>query len=646
MAQFALLSIVLAMIIVADTSTVAFGENNLAINNTNSYEIDLIFETTFRTSIDPILNSSDLNNSRSRVVAAPKKTDRDLAFSHLSSDFKINLERIRELRQAGALSLAETLLVQNAPEPHQGEWFEWQQELWEVQTENQQYDRLVENLEKLVDFVYGDNLLQVLERLVITQQKQGKFLEARAGLRNLFSMTSQDPVRVSRLRRLLIRNYIESNFLMDAADASIRYQEEYLPDDTQWNLLRAEILIKTGEPSKAIIQLVGLQDLKAKLMLKLARLYEGSIEPNAVIESLTRLGETGLESFDLDHFRMGIISEAARISNDFRTRLEMQEILLGSNVAELSMLPDLTTDALLNTYSVIAMNEGNANNLLIGDDLSWIKHAKSIQEDKPDIARSIYAFLLQEESPIRVRKESYEGLISLLLEEGKYSLVSYLYNENSLISGVPQVSQNLLLAWSRLALEELDYKTAMNIARVISSTPDGFTNWTWQLYIARLEIFSGRIAEGADRLLRLLEDHDQLQEAELDQYLQVVFDLQTIEHHDFAMSLFKLVEPFTNSLRQKRELFFWMGESQIGQEKFSQAADLFLQSSEIGDQSSDLWGQSARFRAAEALADAGLFDDAYNIYQKLLDESQDQTRRFQLQQKLQQINLRRAIDIR
>ena len=89
-----------------------------------------------------------------------------------------------------------------------------------------------------------------------------------------------------------------------------------------------------------------------------------------------------------------------------------------------------------------------------------------------------------------------------------------------------------------------------------------------------------------------------------------------------------------------------MGESHIGQQKFSQAADLFLQSSEIGDQSSDLWGQSARFRAAEALADAGLFDDAYNIYQNLLDESQDQTRRFQLQQKLQQINLRRAIDIR
>ena len=89
-----------------------------------------------------------------------------------------------------------------------------------------------------------------------------------------------------------------------------------------------------------------------------------------------------------------------------------------------------------------------------------------------------------------------------------------------------------------------------------------------------------------------------------------------------------------------------MGESHIGQQKFSQAADLFLQSSEIGDQSSDLWGQSARFRAAEALVDAGLFDDAYNIYQNLLDESQDQTRRFQLQQKLQQINLRRAIDIR
>tara|TARA_Y100001960_G_scaffold330667_1_gene425326 strand:+ start:1992 stop:3938 length:1947 start_codon:yes stop_codon:yes gene_type:complete len=648
MAQFARLSITLAMIIVADISTVALGENNLAIDDSNhgNYEsINLTFETNFQTSISPTSVPSNLDEDFS-VAKSSIGIDRNISIRPLSSDFEINLERIRELRQAGALSLAESLLIESAPERHQVEWFEWQRELWEVQTENGQYDRLVKNLENLVSLVSEDNLYEVLERLVITQQKQGKFLAARVGLRKLFLMTAQDPMRVSRLRRILIRNYIESDFLMDAADASIRYQEEYLPDDTEWNLLRAEILIKIGEPSKAIIQLVGLQNLKARLMLKLARLYEGSIKPVTVIEDLSSLGEMPIESFELNYFRMGIIAEAARMASDLRVRLKMQEILLGSNVAELSMLPELTTEVLLKTYSAIAVNEGNANNLLVGDYLSWIEYAKSIQSKNADIARSIYAFLLQEEVSIDARKGAYEGLIGLLLKERQYALVSYLYDEGSLISGIPPVSQNLLLTWSRFALEGRDYKTAMNLARAINVVPNEFTNWAWELYIARLEIFSGSSVEGADRLLNILERHDQLQEAQLDQYLQVVFDLQTIERHDLAMTLFKSVEPFTNSLRQKRELLFWMGESQIGQQKFAQAADLFLQSSEIGNQNSDLWGQSARFRAAEALVDASLFNDAFNIYQTLLEESQDQTRRFQLQQKLQKINLQRAVGIR
>ena len=85
------------------------------------------------------------------------------------------------------------------------------------------------------------------------------------------------------------------------------------------------------------------------------------------------------------------------------------------------------------------------------------------------------------------------------------------------------------------------------------------------------------------------------------------------------------------------------GESQIGQKKYAQGADLFLQSADVGRQGGDLWGQSARFRAAEALVDAGLFNDAINIYESLFNESQDKNRKLQLSQKLQELNLRKAI---
>ena len=64
MAQFARLSITLAMIIVADISTVALGENNLAIDDSNhgNYEsINLTFETNFQTSISPTSVPSNLD---------------------------------------------------------------------------------------------------------------------------------------------------------------------------------------------------------------------------------------------------------------------------------------------------------------------------------------------------------------------------------------------------------------------------------------------------------------------------------------------------------------------------------------------------------------------------------------------------------
>ena len=79
-------------------------------------------------------------------------------------------------------------------------------------------------------------------------------------LGDLMLMVISDPVRTARLRRLLIQNYLESGLVADAEAASVRYQEEYLPDDTEWNLLRGQILIENEEPSKAVAQLVGLQN--------------------------------------------------------------------------------------------------------------------------------------------------------------------------------------------------------------------------------------------------------------------------------------------------------------------------------------------------------------------------------------------------
>jgi hypothetical protein len=429
----------------------------------------------------------------------------------------------------------------------------------------------------------------------------------------------------------------------DADAASVRYQEEYLPDDTEWNLLRGQILIENEEPSKAVAQLVGLQDQKARLMLALARLYEGSLKPAAVITYLESDEVFTFTSPELEHLHTAITAEAARLANQPEIRVRMLENLLAAAAGSIPMLPEATPERLLKAYDDLATIAGNDAHLLLGNDLEWAKYADELPSEKAAVARAIYGMLLQNDRGGPAVGAAHWGLIDLLLSDGLYRVVLAFYGDGSPLGLLPDVGDALSLRLSRHALEAGDYSIASQVVINVEQPPDGMTDWRWQLQIARLEIFSGQLQVGADRLLQILKNADEVEEQELDRLLQVAFDLQAISRDDLALKVFEAAGPFVQTVRQRRELLFWMGESQIAEGRFAQGADLFLQSSEVAGQQLDLWGQSARFRAAEALVDAGLFQDAFNVYRSLLNESSDKNRQLQLRQKLQKLNLLEAI---
>jgi hypothetical protein len=597
----------------------------------------LNFDTVFETYIGPIPVEKGDDGADSRTAA-------DRPSLQLPPSREINLPRIRTLLSSGALTLAESLLIAGLPaRVGQSDWFDWQRELWEVREKNNQRDRLIESLIILSQNVEGDQRLEVLERLVEAQQKNGDFLAARAGLRDLMLVVSSDPVRTARLRRFLIQNYLESGLVADAEAASIRYQEEYLPDDTEWNLLRGQISIENEQPSKAVAQLVGLQDQKARLMLALARLHEGSLQPDAVIAYLDSDKVSTFASSELEHLRTAITAEAARLANQPGIRARMLENLLAADVSSIPMFPEVTSERLLTAYSDLGRIAGNDAHLLLGNDLEWVNYAIELPPEEAVVARAIYAMLLQNDEAGPATGSAHRGLIDLLLNDGLYRVILALYGDASPLGLLPDVGDALSLRLSRHALEAGDYLIAAGIVTRIDQLPEGMTDWRWQLQIARLEIFSGQSKVGADRLLQILDSAEHVEEQELDRLLQVVFDLQAISRDDLALKVFEAVGPFAHTVRQRRELLYWMGESQIGEGRFAEGADLFLQSSEVAGQQLDLWGQSARFRAAEALVDAGLLQDAFNVYRSLLKESSDENRQFQLRQKLQNLKLLEAV---
>jgi hypothetical protein len=126
----------------------------------------------------------------------------------------------------------------------------------------------------------------------------------------------------------------------------------------------------------------------------------------------------------------------------------------------------------------------------------------------------------------------------------------------------------------------------------------------------------------------------------VDRYLQVVFDLQSIEQHALALRLLDLLPLEKMDAKLQRELYYWKAESEAALEQHAQAAWLYLKSALTTDASmSDLWAQSARFKAAGELTSAGLYDDANLAYSELLAITVSKSRKILIQQKLQQLRL-------
>jgi thioredoxin-like negative regulator of GroEL len=130
--------------------------------------------------------------------------------------------------------------------------------------------------------------------------------------------------------------------------------------------------------------------------------------------------------------------------------------------------------------------------------------------------------------------------------------------------------------------------------------------------------------------------------AMLDQYLQVVFDLQSVEQHEQALELFGLIKYEWLDAKYQRELYFWKAESNYALHRYAQSAWLYLMSARAVDpEMMDLWSQSARYKAADALTKAKLFDDAYTMYSELLAMTPSETRRSWIRQAMQQVELLR-----
>ena len=558
----------------------------------------------------------------------------------------VSLGRARELRRQGALSLAEALILSEQPDPGSPQWYAWEHELWEVLGQQQRWRSLIARLEQTLPLLSAGRARNAKLLLATTFTAVGEYVSARHVLRQLLLEAAGDPNQSIQARRILIENYLADGRVDDAYVASIRFQFEFYPDDTEWKLLRAKILLLHDEPTLAALELADLQGGQVQLLLSIARLREGATSPELTMGEMTQFKQKTQDDTQLERLRLGIIAEAARLAGDLERRVGALESLLAHGETSLGVLGTVSIGNLLDAYGLLAREVANREHLLVGDTASWLRFAQAVSFDHGPVARAIYAHIVSSTDDGEGGGEALVKLVRSLAKNGLEPIVIMFYSQNYFGSADAALTDDVAIRMAAFSLRENRFDLAAIFNASIRSPPGGMSELEWLMRRARTEVFAGHASVGTGILVDHLRLKKEIDSEQLDRVMQVAFDLQIIDRHDLALELFEAVAAHDLTAGQRRELLFWMAESHADEGHAAKAAELYLRSAEGQGQDHDSWGLSARFQAANAMTEGGFYDDARMTYAGLLRVTENEKRRLQIRQRLQQLKLLQAVDKR
>jgi len=441
-----------------------------------------------------------------------------------------------------------------------------------------------------------------------------------------------------RWRLGIIRAYMAQGLQDQALIAWRRYEQDFPQLGTDELELRARLAMQAGHPDEAVDVLRSVDSPTVMPVLLLAQLDSGALKPKKVIAQVDVVAKKTDEKTLPELW--WIAASAAQASRDGRSEIIYLQRALQQKISpEKDKLFPLDPDQLWDAYTAYGEFLGNQQGLLVGDDEAWFKLAES---EKDSLKKgAYYAVTAIEGQNKKAREKGHAGLVKVLMDTDNSTLLLYnlyLHSANfPTVAYVPEVVRPLL---AESALERGDSKLASKLMQGISAPPAGADSFDWELRRARIHILGGNEDLGIDVLYGILGRYKEMDAKQIDRFLQVLFDLQTLKRDKEAIALFNALQPRLTTAKQRRELLFWMADSYKSLGQNEQAGYLYLRSATLLDGSGlDPWGQTARFFAAECLANAGLIDDSRNLYQGLLRVTQDANRKMVLRQRLQHLQL-------
>ena len=557
---------------------------------------------------------------------------------------KEGLRRVTWLEKSGAQGLAAAVLTDQRPDVSDTvEWMKWERRLWQNLVRRKHWTELearqheVMSLAKSGEVVFPKEFLDEAGTIAVDAlMQQRKFAAARDSIRRLLIADTLSAKARLTLRRKIFLSYLWDDNLGDTNIAMDRFQREYFPDDNRWNLLRARVLLRSNEPSKAVSQIASVTSHEARLIRLIGRLRNGSLTPNEIIDKAKAIDPSRLKSEQRIE-RWALIAEAAKRAGVLRIQVDAleQALSLSREVNDKPIIDPAEHD-LLTAYLALAERAGNGAHLLVGDFDGWLGHADSLIKKTPIDARAIYVYLAQSVGLPNLVKGAWSKFAASLRRQDLTALIYRLFGPGRPLGEFSVLGATIALELSEEAMKNGNIKLAADLSAGVVQPPKGSSWLGWRLRQARMNIYAGNADDGLQILESIFDAITDASEKEIDRILQLVFDLQTLGLHQDSVNTLERLLGFSKNRNQQREILFWIADSLNAIGESERAALFFLRSASMQG-GEDLWIQTARYRAAGALEKAGLIDDARALYKNLLAVTRDPKRREQLTRKLQDL---------
>jgi hypothetical protein len=554
------------------------------------------------------------------------------------------LERIVAVAQGGATDLALRLLAKQQPSPDQlNEWMRWEKQRLEILAQTRQWSEIGKRVDELPRDLPPSFVQWAREQAAHAQLSAEDGTAARKYLRELIWETPADAKQFAEWRQLIIRSYLLDNNISDAHNALLRYKQDYRADTDAWRHLHASVLLRAGRNKAAFDVLQDTQSLQGKILRALAGLRSGVYQAAAVKAAAMQLVQATQRKPELQQQAWALVAEAAARAGDdvYRVIALEQAITLSAHSTPSEGIFTINADDLWQAYEWLAETLGNRIRLLVGNDQAWFDQARDFEKEEKIYARALYGFIAQRGAAAAARREAHKRLTDSLLAEHREAVVEWLYIRSKRFAKLETIPDTVRYKLADMALRRGELHFAARLLRGLDQPPEGEDPDQWSLRRARIMVYAGDFKGAALVLSNILASKRAIGPKFADRYLQVVFDLQAVKKHAEAYVLLESLYSLVDQPQQQREILFWMADSKAALGEHEAAAELYLRSANHPPgEGKDIWGQSARFRAAEALSNGGLVADARGVYRKLLAETADPRRRAVIERQLQQLWLR------